>query len=156
MVLSCACLGPRHSPYSYYLCCASDIAAVGTTFNVFSYDAVLPEHRTHHLPNAKQIRYVLCHGRGLLCLTKTHFRRADCNYVGLKNGGATCYINSVMQQLYAVPGVSEQLLAVNLDTVDEDSAFFQLQVILKRGHSLTLFVLDAYGLEGSAEIVLFF
>jgi len=56
-------------------------------------------------------------------------RRADCNYVGLKNGGATCYINSVMQQLYAVPGVSEQLLAVNLDTVDEDSAFFQLQAV---------------------------
>ena len=59
---------------------------------------------------------------------QTHSRRADCNYVGLKNGGATCYINSVLQQLYAVPGVAEQLLAVNLDKVDEDSAFFQLQV----------------------------
>ena len=37
---------------------------MGTTFNVFSYDAVWAEHRTHHLPNAEQIRYVLCHGRG--------------------------------------------------------------------------------------------
>ena len=33
--------GPRHSRYSYYLCRALDIAAVGTILNVFSYDAVL-------------------------------------------------------------------------------------------------------------------
>ena len=31
---------PEHSPYSYYLCRTPDIAAVGTNFNVFSYDAV--------------------------------------------------------------------------------------------------------------------
>ena len=31
-----------NSPYSYYKSRASDIAAVGTTFNVFSYDAVWP------------------------------------------------------------------------------------------------------------------
>ncbi len=40
MVTSCACFWPRHSPYSNYLCRASDIAAVGTIFNVFSYDVV--------------------------------------------------------------------------------------------------------------------
>ena len=33
------------------------------TINVFSYDAVWAEHRTHHLPNAEQISYVLCNGR---------------------------------------------------------------------------------------------
>ncbi len=65
MVLSCTCLGPRHSPYSYYSCRVSDIAAVVTTFNVYSSNAVWAEHRTHHLQNAEQIRYVLCHGRGL-------------------------------------------------------------------------------------------
>ncbi len=43
---------------------ASDMAAVGTTFNVLSYDAVWAEHRTHHFPNTEKIRYVLCHGRG--------------------------------------------------------------------------------------------
>ena len=32
--------GPRQSSYSNYLCRASDIAAVGTIFNVFTYDAV--------------------------------------------------------------------------------------------------------------------
>jgi hypothetical protein len=40
MVVSCAFFGPRHSPYSNYLCRAPDIAEVGTIFNVFSYDAV--------------------------------------------------------------------------------------------------------------------
>ena len=42
-------------------------------------------------------------------------RRAACNFVGLKNAGATCYMNSVIQQLYAVPGVTEQLLAVEIE-----------------------------------------
>ncbi len=46
------------------------MATVGTTFNVFSYDAVWAKHLTHHIPNAKQIRYVLCHGRGLKKLVK--------------------------------------------------------------------------------------
>ena len=40
MVVSCACFGPRHVPYSNYLCHAPDKAAVGTIVNVFSYDAV--------------------------------------------------------------------------------------------------------------------
>ncbi len=51
-------------PYSYYLFRASDIAAVGTTFNVFSYDAVWAENWTHHLPNAGRMRYLLRHKRG--------------------------------------------------------------------------------------------
>ncbi len=43
----------------------TDIAAVGTTFIVFSYDGIWAEHPTHHLSNAEQIGYVLRHGRGL-------------------------------------------------------------------------------------------
>ena len=47
MVISCACLwGQGIPPYSYYWYRVSGIAAVGTTFNVFSYDAVWVEHRT--------------------------------------------------------------------------------------------------------------
>ncbi len=51
---------PPPQPYR-----ASDIAAFGTTLNFFRYEAVLAEHRTHHLPDAKRMRYVLCHGPGL-------------------------------------------------------------------------------------------
>ena len=76
-------------------------------------------------------------------------RRAACNYVGLKvlplpldpccpcpvsqlspisqdrcifvlqNAGATCYMNSVIQQLYAVPTVTDQLLGVEIEQEEE-------------------------------------
>ena len=45
MVRCYACFCPRYSHYSYYQCRAFDISAVGTTFNVFNYDAVWAEHR---------------------------------------------------------------------------------------------------------------
>ncbi len=64
IVMSWASLGPRRSPY--FLCRASDIAEVGTTFNELSYDVVLVEHRTHHLPDAERMRYVLFHGRSII------------------------------------------------------------------------------------------
>ena len=35
----------------------SDIAALGTTFNVLSYDVIWAEYRTNHLPDAEQKRY---------------------------------------------------------------------------------------------------
>ena len=42
------------------------LITVGTAVNVYS---VCSEQRTHHLPNAEQIRYVLCHvhRRYVLC-----------------------------------------------------------------------------------------
>ena len=46
--------------------------------------------------------------------------RASCGYVGLKNAGATCYMNSVLQQLYMVPGVPESILSVDEDQPDEE------------------------------------
>ena len=56
MVIRCACFGPRFSSLSYY-------SAVGT----FSYDAVLVENRTNHLPNEERMHYALRQRRGLLC-----------------------------------------------------------------------------------------
>ena len=101
--------------------------------------SLLQELAQGSIPNLDLISKMLIdlHHQFDLNLVKEHMfeyepaieRRADCNYVGLKNGGATCYINSVLQQLFAVPGVAETLLAINLDKVEEDSAFFQLQAV---------------------------
>ncbi|XP_064624443.1 ubiquitin carboxyl-terminal hydrolase 24-like isoform X2 [Lineus longissimus] len=60
--------------------------------------------------------------------------RAACGYVGLKNGGATCYMNSVLQQLFMHPGVAEYILGVEMENVDEESVFYQIQMVL--GHLL--------------------
>lgn len=46
--------------------------------------------------------------------------RASCGYVGLKNAGATCYMNSVIQQLYMQPGVKEAILFVDENVPNED------------------------------------
>ena len=46
--------------------------------------------------------------------------RARCGYVGLRNGGATCYMNSVIQQLFMTPGVPESVLGVQEDQPDEE------------------------------------
>ena len=43
-LMSCACFGPRHSTYFNYQCCASDISAVESFFNVSSFDAVFSWH----------------------------------------------------------------------------------------------------------------
>ena len=44
------------------------IVEVGRAFNVFSYEAVWTEHRTHYLPEAERIHYVLSYRRGLVSI----------------------------------------------------------------------------------------
>ncbi|KAK6054167.1 hypothetical protein COOONC_08328, partial [Cooperia oncophora] len=36
------------------------------------------------------------------------------DHVGLQNGGGTCYMNSVLQQLFAIPGLANHLLSINV------------------------------------------
>ena len=38
--------------------------------------------------------------------------------MGLKNGGATCYMNSVIQQMYMTPGIVDAVL--NVETPDDE------------------------------------
>ena len=47
--------------------------------------------------------------------------RAVCGYVGLRNGGATCYMNSVIQQLYMIPGIPEAVLSIDEENAEEDT-----------------------------------
>ena len=47
-------------------------------------------------------------------------------FVGLKNGGSTCYMNSVLQQLYMVPEIRHGILSLeeickDLDENDSDN-----------------------------------
>ncbi len=47
--------------------------------------------------------------------------RSVSGFVGLRNGGATCYMNSVLQQLYMSPGIPESILGmVDDELVKED------------------------------------
>lgn len=61
----------------------------------------------------------------------SHMEKRPMKFVGLKNQGATCYMNSFMQQLYMVPAFREGLLAVGEYTARpaEDSILHQMQVM---------------------------
>ena len=52
--------------------------------------------------------------------------------MGLKNAGATCYMNSVIQQIFLIPGIKETLLSIEDEESDEDTLFFQFQMVM--GH----------------------
>ncbi|KAM4720758.1 ubiquitin carboxyl-terminal hydrolase 24 [Rhinophrynus dorsalis] len=59
--------------------------------------------------------------------------RSNSGFVGLKNGGATCYMNAVFQQLYMQPGLPEALLSIEDETDNpDDSVFYQVQSLF--GH----------------------
>ncbi len=72
-------------------------------------------------------------------------------FVGLKNGGATCYMNAVFQQLFMQPSIRKMLLSVPESSDDQtENVFFQMQaskesqVLLKPG--LPSWILVAVGM----------
>ena len=56
--------------------------------------------------------------------------RQQSGFVGLKNGGATCYMNAVFQQLFMQPSIRALVLGAKEFPPPErrDSIFFQFQV----------------------------
>jgi uncharacterized UBP type Zn finger protein len=46
-------------------------------------------------------------------------------YTGLKNLAATCYINSLLQQLFFIESFSSQLLALDADKIEDKENIVQ-------------------------------
>ena len=63
--------------------------------------------------------------------------------MGIKNGGATCYMNSLFQQLFMQPSIREFVLAgAEVPPADRrDCVFYQLQV--RRGQAMPTISLRA-------------
>ncbi|KAJ3283921.1 hypothetical protein HK104_010175 [Borealophlyctis nickersoniae] len=58
-------------------------------------------------------------------------QRDACGYAGLRNLGATCYVNSIMQQFYMIPSFRSAILSADTgDSEDKkDNLLYQLQVL---------------------------
>lgn len=58
-------------------------------------------------------------------------RRNASGYMGLRNGGATSYMNSVLQQLFMQPHIRQLILCGPEEAPDQraDSVFYQMQVL---------------------------
>ena len=66
-----------------------------------------------------------------LCCIPCH--RESGGYVGLRNAAATCYMNSVLQQLYMQPDIRDGVLAAKPVTDNEQpiSFFYTFQVLAR-------------------------
>lgn len=67
--------------------------------------------------------------------------RPNKGFVGLKNAGATCYMNSVIQQLYMIPPIRNGILAIEgtgTDVDDDMSGDEKQENEVKQPHKLAL------------------
>ncbi len=73
-------------PYSYYQCRVSDIAAVGTSFNVFSYEAVLGRASNHRGRVFRESMY-----KAEQLFTRLTIAKPRIHNLPVLSGYATCY-----------------------------------------------------------------
>lgn len=59
--------------------------------------------------------------------------KSSTGYVGIKNLGCICYMNSLFQQMFMIPSIRNDILSVkdpNVDTKEkEENMLYQLQVL---------------------------
>ncbi|CAK8688756.1 unnamed protein product [Clavelina lepadiformis] len=62
--------------------------------------------------------------------------RPEHGFVGLKNGGATCYMNSVLQQFFMISDITQAVLSTDIEseTAQEETIFYQLQKVFAHLH----------------------
>ncbi len=82
MIMSCTYFWAKALPILILLMSPiwQSSSSIGTTFNVFSYDAVWTENRTHHLLDDERMRYGLRQSylRSLACLCQFNYLRVTC------------------------------------------------------------------------------
>jgi len=71
--------------------------------------------------------------------------RNKCGYLGLQNQGATCYMNSLLQQLYIIPEFRKGLLEVEDKSEDKsESILYQVQYLMTSLQESVLRYHDTY------------
>lgn len=68
-------------------------------------------------------------------ISSMYLEKSNTGYVGLKNLGCTCYMNSLLQQFFMIPEFREAILAVppkspGNNTDDSENILYQFQLIL--------------------------
>jgi ubiquitin C-terminal hydrolase len=58
-----------------------------------------------------------------------NIRNANDKYIGLRNYGATCYMNSLLQQLYMITDFRNRLFQVQVDNKADNNPLYHLQLV---------------------------